>query len=231
MARERDPGGFYLELYVDRGILRALTGGDASSDLDAADALLPTMEGDPQYASYVGWGRAWAALVAGDLVEARRLAERAADATSFFLPFSLPLAGRATLWSGDTAGAGYVITRLDASLHRGEALTLDRATLRAGLLRTSRRRHRRLPRCPAQLASARAPSTSDDRARHGSLLAPTEREMAEAATAIEAARETLTRLGAAPLLARLDAGPAAASGHMAPAEAGIGSEQASVGLR
>ena len=37
------------------------------------------------------------------------------------------------------------------------------------------------------------------------LLAPTEREMAEAPTAIEWARETLSRIGAQPLLARLDA--------------------------
>ena len=37
------------------------------------------------------------------------------------------------------------------------------------------------------------------------LLAPTEREMAEAPAAIDGARETLARLGARPLLARLDA--------------------------
>ena len=36
------------------------------------------------------------------------------------------------------------------------------------------------------------------------LLAPTEREMAEAPATIETARETLTRLGATPFLARLE---------------------------
>ena len=52
-------------------------------------------------------------------------------------------------------------------------------------------------------------------------LAPTEREMPEAAAAVEAARETLTRLGAAPFLARLDAGPASA-----PPDAGPSSRRA-----
>ena len=37
------------------------------------------------------------------------------------------------------------------------------------------------------------------------LLDPTDREMPEAADALHAARETLTRLGADPFLARLDA--------------------------
>jgi class 3 adenylate cyclase len=206
-------GGFYLELYVDRGILRALTGGDASSDLDAADALLPTMEGDPQYASYVGWGRAWARLVAGDLAEARRLAERAADAVSFFLPFSLPLAGRAALWSGDAAGAGDLITRLDASLHWGEALTLDRATLRAGLAALEGRRADAIAGYRDALRGWRQLGCAFDEALAALdmaiLLAPTEREMADAAAAIEGTRETLTRLGARPLLARLEAAQAA----------------------
>ena len=50
------------------------------------------------------------------------------------------------------------------------------------------------------------------------LLAPTGREMAEAAAAIDAARATFTRIGAQPLLARLDAvtsfpAPAGAAGE------------------
>jgi hypothetical protein len=45
------------------------------------------------------------------------------------------------------------------------------------------------------------------------LLAPSEREMAEAPAAIAAARETLERLGARPFLARLDAAVAAPVGQ------------------
>ena len=55
------------------------------------------------------------------------------------------------------------------------------------------------------------------------LFAPTEREMAEAPSVIEAARETLARLGAKPFIARLDAGAPLASeaASSAPTEATI----------
>ena len=165
-------GGFYLELYVDRGILQALSGGDPSSDLDAAEALLPGMEGDPQYGSYLDWGRAWAAFVAGDLAEAERLAGSAADATSFFLPIQ-PAArragrslGRRRRWRRRRS-----LARLDASLHRGQALALDRATLRAGhrgARGPTRRGDRRLPRGAARLAAARLRlRRGHGRPRHG----------------------------------------------------------------
>jgi class 3 adenylate cyclase/tetratricopeptide (TPR) repeat protein len=202
-------GNFYLELYVDRGVLRALTGGDASSDLDAAEALLPGMEGDPQYASYVGWGRAWAAFVAGDLAEARRLAVQAADATSFFVPFSLPLAGRACLWAGDGVGAGELLARLDASLHRGEALTLDRATLRAGLAALEGRRADAIAGYREVLRGWRQLGCAFDEAMASLdlavMLAPTRQEMPEAEGAFAAAAETFTRLGATSLAARMAA--------------------------
>jgi hypothetical protein len=53
------------------------------------------------------------------------------------------------------------------------------------------------------------------------LLVPTEREMPEAASVIDAARETLSRIGARPFLARLDAGPVAtvSATRAAPADA------------
>ncbi len=202
-------GGFYLELYVDRAILRAVTGRDPEPDLAAAEALLPTMAGDSQYASYNLWGRAWAAFATGDLAETRRLAEAAADVTSYFVPISLPLAARAALWADDADGAANVIARLDASVIKGQAVGLDRATLRAGLAALGGHRveavagYRDALRGWRQLGLAfdEAMATLDMAIR----LAPTEREMAEASAAIESAREMLTRMGAAPFLARLEA--------------------------
>jgi class 3 adenylate cyclase len=202
-------GGFYMELYVDRAILRVLTGEDPSADMDAAEALLPGMEGDPQYASYLGWGRAWAALVGGDLVVAKQLASAAADGTSFFVPISLPLAGRAALWAGDARGAGDVLARLDASLHRGEALTLDRVTLRAGIAALEGRRTESVSGYREALRGWRQIGCVFDEAMAAldmaRLLVPTEHEMAEALAVIATARDTLARLGARPLLGRLDA--------------------------
>jgi hypothetical protein len=202
-------GGFYLELYVDRAILGALTGADPEADLAAAEALLPAMEGDPQYTSYLHWGRAWAAFVAGDLAAARRDAAAAADATNFFVPISLPLAGRAALWADDATGAGEVLARLDASVIKGQAIGLDRATLRAGLAALEGRRGESLAGYREALRGWRQIGCVFDEAMAvldmAILLAPTESEMAEASTAIESARETLTRIGAAPFLARLNA--------------------------
>jgi class 3 adenylate cyclase len=200
-------GGFYLELYVDRAVLAALTGGDPASDLATAEELLPTMEGDPQYTSYIHWARGWAAFTGGDLAAARREAGIAADATNFFVPISLPLAGRAVLWAGDAASLSEVLARLDASVIKGQAVALDRATLRAGRAALEGRRaeavagYREVLRGWRQLGLAfdEALATLD----LAIVLAPTEREMAEAPAAIETARETFTRLGARPFLARL----------------------------
>jgi hypothetical protein len=62
------------------------------------------------------------------------------------------------------------------------------------------------------------------------LLGPSEREAADVAAAIATARETLTRLGAAPFLARLEA---AASGGSPPADrdAETGRSAAVTGVR
>jgi hypothetical protein len=47
------------------------------------------------------------------------------------------------------------------------------------------------------------------------LLSPSEREMAEASSVTQAARDTFTKLGARPLLARLDAPPVGTEGASA----------------
>jgi len=200
-------GGFYLELYVNRAILLALTGGDPKADLAAAEALLPTMTGDSQYSSYLHWGRAWAAFVAGDLAAARQEAEIAADVTNYFVNISLPLAGRAALWAGDEAGAKEVLVRLDSKVINGQAVALDRATIRAGIAAIDGRRGESVAAYREALRGWRQIGCAFDEAiavlDMVILLAPTEGEMVEAPTVVETARETLTRIGAAPFLARL----------------------------
>ncbi|HVQ23089.1 MAG TPA: hypothetical protein VMT36_07425, partial [Candidatus Saccharimonadia bacterium] len=202
-------GGFYLELYVDRAVLTALVGGDPEPDLSAAEALLPTMEGDPQYASYIRWGRAWQAFATSRLSEARRMAESATEMTSYFLPISMPIAARAALWDRDPDGARHALARLDASVVRGQAFGLDRLTLRAGLAALEGRRAEAVAGYRDALRGWQKLGCAFDEAMAtvdmASLLAPTDQEMAEAAASIETARETLSRLGALPLLARLEA--------------------------
>jgi len=206
-------GAFYLELYVDRAILTSLRGGDPAADLAVAEGLVGAIE-DPQYRSFCHWGRAWAQLTAGRLGEACEQAALAADVTPYFVPISLPLAVRAALWAGDTAAAGVLATRLQATVSRGQAVTLDHLTLRAGIAALEGRRTEAIAGYREALRGWRALGTSFDEALAALdmaiLLEPTEDEMPDAAAAVEVARETLARLGAAPLLARLEESRAAA---------------------
>ena len=204
-------GGFFVELFVDRAVLTALGGGDASSDLAEAERLVTTIK-DPQYMSYCHWGRAWAALTHGRLAEARQEAASAAEVTAYFASITLPLAARAALWAGDVADAKAVVGQIEASVVRGQAIALDFATLRAGIAAIEGRRADAISGYRETLRGWRQLGLAFDEAMAALdmaiLLAPTEREMAEASTAIEAARETLSRIGARPLLTRLEAAQA-----------------------
>ncbi len=204
-------GDFYLELYVDRAVLTALRGGDASEDLAEAERLLPGMK-DPQYASYCHWGRAWEAFAAGRLADAREQAMSAVRATPYFVPITLPLAARAALWAGDAADANAIVGQIEPSVNRGQAIALDFMTLRAGIAALEGRRADAVSGYREALRGWRQLGLAFDEAiaalDMAILLAPTEREMADSASAIQTARETLTRIGARPLLARLEAGPA-----------------------
>ena len=199
-------GAFYLELYVDRAVLAALGGGDPSKDLATAEGLVGTMD-DPQYTSYCQWGRAWQAFAAGDYAGAYQQGVLAATTTRYFTPISLPLAARAALWDGNLAAATEVISTLDASVDRGQAVDIDRVTLRAGLAAVMGRRGDAIADYREALRGWRALGLAFDEALAALdmaiLLRPTEREMAEAPAALAAARETLIRLGARPLLERL----------------------------
>ena len=196
-------GDFYLELYVDRAVLTALTGGDAEADLAAGRAAAAgIVEADPQYRSYIHWGRAWQAFTAGGY-RGRREGRSGGRGHDLLQPISLPLAARAALWSGDVAEARAIADRLDASVVRGQAFGLDRATLRAGIAALEGRRATRSPATATCCAAGASSGCAFDEALAvldlAILLAPTEREMSEArATIDERARDAQPTPGAAP---------------------------------
>ncbi len=216
-------GEFFLELFVDRAVLTALRGGDPSADLDEAERLLPGMA-DSQYASYCHWGRAWAAFTAGQFAETREHGITAARETSYFVPITMPLAARAALWEGDSASAAKTLAQIEATVVRGQADAFDRVTLRAGIAALEGRRADAVNGYREALRGWRRMGLAFDEAMAvldmTILLAPNEREMSEAAAAIEVARETLARIGARPLSARLEAAVEAAANPGRGASAG-----------
>ena len=205
---------YQVELYADRAMLTALAGGDATNDLAEAERLVITAK-DPQFSSYCHLARAWAALVAGRLSEARREATLSVTVTAHFGPVSLPLAARAALWAGDVSDARDLVAQIEASIVRGQAFGLDLITLRAGVAALEGRRTDAIADYREALRGWRGMGLIFDEALAALdmaiLLAPTEREMAETASVSDAARESLIRIGAQPLLARLDATQAAAT--------------------
>jgi hypothetical protein len=100
---------------------------------------------------------------------------------------------------------------------RGQAIGLDRTTLRAGLAALEGRRAEAVTGYREALRGWRQLGLAFDEALTGLdlalLLAPSDQEMPEASAAIGAVRETLMRLGADPLLARVDAAPPAPASH------------------
>ncbi len=201
-------GSFALELYVDRAVLTALRGGDAAADIGQAATMAAEVT-DRQYESYQHWARAWAAMVAGRLSEAREEAVTAARNTNYFSPISLPLAGRAALWAGDAAGAKAILEDLVASGFRGQAVDLDLATLRAGIAAREGRRAESAAAYREALQGWRQMGLAFDESLAALdmaiLLDPAEPDLR---ALVDTARETLSRLGAQPLLAKLDAAAA-----------------------
>ena len=169
------------------------------------------MEGDPQYASYIAGAEPGRRSRLAASPDARRVAElRPTDTTPTSCRISLPLAARAALWVADLMRRGRPSRRLDASVVRGQAFSLDRVTLRAGLAALEGRRadaiagYREALRGWRQLGCAFDEAHGHPRPGHRAGTDRTAR-WPRRQRAIEAARETLTRLGALPLLARLEA--------------------------
>jgi class 3 adenylate cyclase/tetratricopeptide (TPR) repeat protein len=197
------------ELFVDRAILRSLRGQDvdAGGDIEEAARLRMTMT-DPQFESYELLARAWLALATGDLAQARAHAERAPTITGYFEPLALPLAARATLWAGKRTDAAAAVAALEATEHWGPVLDLDKLVARAGLAALSGRGPEALAAYREGLRGYRALGLAFDEAVAvvdlATVLPAPEREAPDVTAAIDAARDTLTRLGAAPFLARLE---------------------------
>jgi len=123
-----------LEFMIDRILVRAGRGDDVAQQIDEAEGLFRLLHiTDLQFQSYVDWARASAALADGDLAEAARRAIKAAEVTIFFNPLSTPIAARAALWASDLAGAGAALEALEERRYRGKAVSLDKATVRAGI--------------------------------------------------------------------------------------------------
>jgi class 3 adenylate cyclase/tetratricopeptide (TPR) repeat protein len=212
---DSDESSTWIEFHVDRALLHAHRGMDVTADLDTAARLMAGVT-DPQFQSYVLFGRAVAAMLTGEYAAAIEQAERAVADTSFFSSLAYPVAARAALWAGDAATARRLRDTEAASGDWGPVLEADRTRIEAGIAALEAR--------PAEaltgfLDALRAYSQLNLPFEEAAcavdlavLLPGAVRESAAAAAAVEAARETLTRLGAAPFLARLDAAQAATNG-------------------
>jgi hypothetical protein len=196
------------ELHSDRAMFMAVRGDDPASDL-AAEAALRKGVTDPQYESYGEWARAWAAFSAGDFEAARERAESAARITNYFRTLSWPLAARAALWLGDAAGARSILDAMEAAPAYGQALELDKSTLRAGLAALEGRGPEALAGYRDAIRGWRALGLEFDTAlaavELAAFLAPADRATADAEAAIEAGRQILARLEARPFIDRLAA--------------------------
>jgi class 3 adenylate cyclase len=199
---------FYTEFYTDRAILTSLRDGDGSDDIATASRLRAEVT-DTQFESYEHWARAWAAFAGADYATANREATHAADITDYFHPLATPLAARAALWAGDRDGAAAALEGLVAAGYRGAAVELDVATIRAGIAALEGRRADALAGYRDALKGWRQLGVAFEEALAtvdlATLLTGPERATAEVETAVDRARATLQRLGAAPILKRLDA--------------------------
>ena len=198
----------WLELHVDRALLRAYRGEDSTDDIDHA-ARLRAQTTDSQYESYELLARAARSFATGDLEVAIDQAEQSVARTDYFAPLAYPLAARAAFWSGSLETAQRINDALAAAAFWGPALETDRTRIEAGIAAMQGRGSEALGGFRAALAAFRELDLEFDEAATAVdaavLLPPAERAMPDVAEAIEAARVTLRRLGAAPFLARLDA--------------------------
>jgi class 3 adenylate cyclase len=196
-----------IEFRIDRALLHAHRGLDSSADIEVAARRREGIT-DPQFESYELWARATASLMAGDTVAAIEQAERSASLTDYFNPLAIPLAARAALWSSDLATARRLLATAALEPFWGPVLEADRTRLRAGIAALEGRSADTLAGFIDALRAYNQLGLAFEEAACAvdlAILVPgVERESPAAASAIASARETLTRLGAAPFLARLD---------------------------
>jgi tetratricopeptide (TPR) repeat protein len=205
LSRELD-NDQYAEFLIDRSVLRGLRGDDPTSDWEKATELLVGST-DPQFRAYVAWAKAWQALTTGRFDEARQHAVAAAEAIRYFPPLARPVAARAALWAGDAAGARAEMDILAQGTFRGRALSVDTASIGAGIAALEGRTAEATTGYRDALAGWRGLGLAWDEALTVidavTLLGTDDQDIRAAA---DWARSTLTQLGARPYLERLEAG-------------------------
>jgi tetratricopeptide (TPR) repeat protein len=183
----------------------ALRGEPVDDRLAAARTLITDLD-NPQIAAGVDIAEGYAALANGDLRRAGASWRRAASLVGSMRPLTLGQAARSALWAGDGAAARGDLVALDGSGFHGSAIEADRTTMRAGIAALEGRMADALSLYREALRAWRDLGLAWDEALCGLdmalLLDPAEPEVR---AAVEASREILVRLEAAPFIARLDA--------------------------
>lgn len=128
---------FRIVLAASAAIVRTLRGEpDAMAALDVFEPLPP--DTDRQVVAGVLQARAWAAFVAGNLEDARRLAQAATDGYVGNDPaYQRALATRAALWAGDRGSAAASVGGLSAPGQWGRATEATLLTMDAGMAAVS----------------------------------------------------------------------------------------------
>jgi class 3 adenylate cyclase/tetratricopeptide (TPR) repeat protein len=195
-----------IEFRIDRAILHAHRGLDPSEDIETAARRRVGIT-DPQFESYELYAQALASLFSGDLGAAVAQGERAATITDYFLPLAIPAAARAALWAADAAGARRLSEMPEFARFSGAVLEADRTRIRAGIAALEGRAEALTGFLDALRAYNQLGLPFEEAACAVDMvvvLPNAERESQIAAAAVASARDTLTRLGAAPWLTRLD---------------------------
>jgi len=202
-----------IEFRVDRALLHANRGLDPAEDIAVAARRREGIT-DPQFESYELFAIATASLMAGDPRAAIQHALRSASLTEYFNPLAIPLAVRAAAWAGDAPAARRLLETPGLAPFWGPVLQADRKRMAAGVAALEGSTAEALSGFVDALreyAQLQLPFEEAACAVDMAVVLPgIEHESPAAAAAIASARETLTRLGAAPWLARLDRATASA---------------------
>jgi tetratricopeptide (TPR) repeat protein len=197
--------GSRIEFATDTAIFDALRGLDAGPAIARAESFRAEVS-DPQFISYRYQAMAWAALADGRLDEAEAAGIDAFEATSYFAGMTFPIAARAAIWRGDSAAARSALDRLAADRSRGAALSADVLTIKAGISALEGRSSEALATYREALRAWQALGLVWDEALCAIDMATTlDPREPEVSAIVDRARETLTALGAMPMLTRLEA--------------------------
>jgi class 3 adenylate cyclase/tetratricopeptide (TPR) repeat protein len=202
--------------------LRAGRGAAVADRIDEYERLLTEHSSDARTRSAALDLRALVALAEGQLEEARDVSRRSHEMVPW--SWAVALSSRACAWLRDVEGVRRHVAEYEELGVHGAVVDAEGAAMRAGLAALEARREEAislyrdaLRRCRDLGLAWNAALTVIDMA---TLLGPGESEVVRAAGP---ARETLTRIGAAPFLARLDAAMAPDVAAAPAADGAVGS--------